>query len=348
MAAPQQITPDRILQQATAFWASKVLLSAVELNVFGALQAHGAEGATGPVLAQEIGMHPRGTYDFLDALVALGYLGRTGDGPDGRYHNAPDAAKYLVPSSPDYIGGALIMVSTRLFKFWHNLPEALRTGQLQNEAKDGGKSMFEAVYEDPARLEVFANSMTGFSKFNFRALADKFDFGRYQTVLDVGGATGELAIALARRHPHLRITTFDLPRVSELAARRLAAEGLADRITAASGDMFTSPLPAAQVLCMGMILHDWNLPKKLELIQRAYDALPADGVFVVIETFIDNERRTSVPGLLMSLNMLIELGDAFDYTPNDLYGWCRQVGFKRFEYLSLAGPGGAVAAYKSA
>ena len=278
--------------------------------------------------------------------MALHFLERAGNGAEGRYSNAAESAQYLATTSPDYIGGGLLMFNARLFKFWHNLPDGLRTGEIQNEAKGGGQSIFEAIYPNPVLLEQFALSMAGLSRFNARALAEKFDFSRYTTVVDVGGATGELCINLARKHAHLRLTTFDLPAVTDIASRVIANAGLSDRIAAVSGDMFNGPLPSAQVITMGMILHDWNLEKKKKLIRSAYDALPADGVFIVIESLIDDERRHSVPGLLMSLNMLIETGDGFDYSAADFSGWCTEVGFRRFERLSLAGPGGAVAAYK--
>jgi O-methyltransferase domain len=97
---------------------------------------------------------------------------------------------------------------------------------------------------------------------------------------------------------------------------------------------------------MGMILHDWNLEKKLHLIRSAYDALPAGGALVAIEALIDDARRKNVHGLLMSLNMLIEFGDAFDFSGADFRKWCSEIGFKRFEIIHLAGPSSAAVAYK--
>ena len=97
---------------------------------------------------------------------------------------------------------------------------------------------------------------------------------------------------------------------------------------------------------MGMILHDWNLKRKMQLIRAVYDALPAGGAFIAVEALIDDARRENVFGLLMSLNMLIEFGEAFDYSGADFEKWCREVGFKRFEVIHLAGPSSAAIAYK--
>jgi hypothetical protein len=122
--------------------------------------------------------------------------------------------------------------------------------------------------------------------------------------------------------------------------------GLADRVAAVGGDFFVDPLPKADVITMGMILHDWNLEKKKTLIRKAYDALPQGGAFVVIEALIDDARRDNAFGLLMSLNMLIEFGDAFDYSGSDFAGWCREAGFHHFEIIPLTGPSSAAVAYK--
>ncbi len=238
------------------------------------------------------------------------------------------------------------MLNARLFRFWNDLPEALRTGQPQNEVKHGQKGTFEELYSDPPRLEQFMGAMTGLSRMNFEALADKFDFSKFRTLCDVGGATGLLSIEVARKQPHLKCISFDLPAVEPIAKKHIAAAGLDGRVVTASGDFFTDPLPKADIITMGMILHDWNLEKKMHLIRSAYDALPPGGALVAIEALIDDARRENTQGLLMSLNMLIEFGDAFDYTGADFKQWCAEAGFKRFEVIHLAGPSSAAVAYK--
>jgi hypothetical protein len=338
-----QLAPDSILQTAFGFWGSKVLLTAVELGVFTTL---GARRLTGAELARELKLHARANPDFFDALVAMKFLERAGDGPDSRYYNTPEGGLFLDENSPRYIGGILIMLNARLFEFWNDLPAALRTGKPQNETQHGQKGMFETLYADAPRLEQFLGAMTGLSRINFEAFAEKFDFSKYKTLCDVGGATGLLSNQVAKRHPHLRCISFDLPVVEPIAKKHIAAAGLQDRVSTASGDFFRDPLPKADVVTMGMILHDWNLEKKMHLIRAAYEALPPGGAFVAIEALIDDARRENVQGLLMSLNMLIEFGDAFDYSAADFQGWCREAGFTRFETIHLAGPSSAAIAYK--
>jgi hypothetical protein len=338
-----QLDPTHIMQTATGFWASKVLLTAVEFDLFSML---GGRSMTAEELGAALGVHPRGRYDFFDALVALGFLYRDGDGREGRYRNTPETAAFLVKQSPAYIGGMPEMFNSRLFGFWNSLGEALKTGKPQNEIKLTGKPMFAELYADEDRLGEFLRAMTGLQAGNFSLLAERFDFERYRIVTDVGGALALLSCLVAARHPHLRFQTFDLPAVRVHAQNAIDRAGLADRIQIVSGDFFVDSLPSADVVTMGNVLHDWNLEQKLQLIRKAYDALPEGGALIAIENVIDDARRENAFGLLMSLNMLIEFGDAFDYTGADFRAWCGQVGFTRFDLIPLAGPSAAAVAYK--
>ena len=337
------LSPARLMEVGLGFWSSKVLLSAVELGVFTTL---GHQAMTGEELQRALQLHARANPDFFDALVALGFLHREGDGPEARYRNTPETGAFLDRASPQFIGGFLEMANARLYQFWGDLTEGLRTGRPQNEIKHTGASMFAELYSKPERLELFMDAMSGISAGNFHAFAEKFDFSRYKTMCDVGGATGQLSTFVARRHPHMRCISADLPAASRIAERKIAASGMSDRVVAKDLDFFADPLPKADVITMGMILHDWNLEKKKHLVRAAYDALPPGGAFVVVENLIDDGRRENAFGLLMSLNMLIEFGDAFDFTASDFIGWCREAGFQKFEVIPLGGPASAGVAYK--
>lgn len=238
------------------------------------------------------------------------------------------------------------MLNARLFKFWNDLPEAWRTGQPQNEVKHGQKSMFDELYSDVWRLEPYMGTMTGIARINFEAFAERFNFSQFRTLRDIGGATGLLRIEVTPRHPHLTYISFDLPVVEPIAKQHIAAAGLDHRVTTASGDFLKEQLPKADLITMGMIPHDWNLEKKLHLIRSASEALPPGGALVAIEALIDDAHRKNVQGLLTALNMLIEFGDAFDYTGADFRQRCSEVGFTRLEIMHLAEPSSATVAYK--
>ncbi len=337
------VDPSHIMQTATAFWASKVLLTAVEFNLFSTL---GDDSMTATELGECLDIHPRGRYDFLDALVALGFLDRDGDGQDGQYRNTANTNAFLNKGSAAYIGGLPEMLNARLFGFWNDLGTALRTGEPQSEVKTLGKPIFDELYASESKLRIFLESMTGFQFANFQQLAEKFDFSRYETVSDIGGALALLSRTVGARYDHLTFNTFDLLPVAPLAQKEIDEAGMSDRITVVPGDFFADELPRADVVTMGNILHDWNLEKKKILIGKAYDALPEGGAFIAIENLIDDARRENAFGLLMSLNMLIEFGDAFDYTAADFGEWCSAAGFSRFDVIPLAGPTSAAIAYK--
>ena len=342
-AAPKAVAPDHIMQVGMGFWGSKVLLSAVELGVF----THLADRSmTARELERAMALHPRATADFLDALVTLGFLSCDGKGPARQYRNTPETAVFLDRNSPRYIGGILEMANARLYRFWADLTPALETGQPQNEIKHSGRPMFEELYADPARLEQFMYAMSGISLANFAALAEKFDFSPYKTLADIGGATAQLSCLVAARHAHVSCVSYDLPVVQPIADRHIRERGMADRVRTGAIDFLREDFPQADVITMGMILHDWNLETKKQLIAKAYRALPKGGALIAIENIIDDERRQNAFGLLMSLNMLIEFGDAFDFTGADFAGWCREAGFSRCEVLPLAGPASAAIAYK--
>lgn len=340
---PALASPERIFEVGFGFWPSKVLLTAVEFDVFTTL---GPRAMTGAELARVLGLHPRGVFDFLDTLVALEFLDREGDGLSGKYRNTAATARYLDRNQPTYVGGMLEMLNARLFGFWNDLGTALRTGRPQNEVKHSQQPLFEALYADPARLEQFMSAMRGISAPNFQALANKFDFSKYRTLCDVGGATGLLCSLVAGKHTHLRCTSFDLPVVEPIAKRWIERDGLSDRVSTLAGNFLQDSLPPSDVITMGMILHDWNLEKKRHLVRLAYEALPDGGAFIAVENIIDDARRENAFGLMMSLNMLIEFGDAFDFTGADFWEWCREAGFKSYEKIHLAGPCSAVIAYK--
>jgi hypothetical protein len=334
----EALTPDAIMQLGLGFWASKTLLSAVELRLFAALSEAGPLDAE--ELRERLGLHPRSARDFFDALVALGMLDRT----NGRYSNTPETDLFLDPAKPTYMGGVLEMSNARLYTFWGSLTEGLRTGQPQSEVKTGG-DFFETLYADPEKLAQFTGAMTGLSRATGDAIAARFPWRDYGSVIDIGCAQGAVPVAIATVHDHLTGGGFDLPPVEPIFNSYVAQFGLADRLRFTPGNFFADPLPRADVLIMGHVLHDWDLDQKRLLLQKAYDALPAGGALIVYEAIIDDDRRVNAFGLLMSLNMLIE-GLGFDFTGADCRGWMADAGFSESYVEHLVGPDSMVVGIK--
>jgi cyclopropane fatty-acyl-phospholipid synthase-like methyltransferase len=240
----------------------------------------------------------------------------------------------------------LEMANERLYPFWGSLTEGLRTGQPQNEIKTGGMGLFESVYGSPDRLRLFLGAMTGLSMGASKAIAAQFPWKNYKTVLDVGGAQGGLLVQLCLAHAHLTGINFDLPVVSPIFEEYASSHGMRDRLSFHPGSFFEEPLPSADVITMGHILHDWALDEKRMLLEKAYKALPDGGALIVFEALIDDERRQNTFGLLMSLNMLIETPGGFDYTGKDCAGWMQDEGFRETRVEHLIGPDSMVVGIK--
>jgi O-methyltransferase/methyltransferase family protein len=321
---------DRIQYLSFGFMASRVLFSAIEFGLF-------TELAKGALSAGEIrkrcGLHPRGVRDFLDTLVGLGMLERR----DESYSNTRETDFYLDRAKPTYIGNYVEISSLREYQLFGTLSEALRTGEPQNEIKSGDEDWVDAMYETPERLRFFLRGMTGHSLPSAMAIARQFPWSNYETFADIGTAEGCFPVQLAMAHPHLLGEGFDLPAVRPFFEEYVASFRLQDRVKFRVGDFFKDPLPAADVLVMGMILHDWNLDVKRTLLKKASEALPRGGALIVYEHLIDDERKEKVNGLLMSLLMLVETQGGFDYTGADCCEWMREAGFSETRVEQLTG-----------
>ncbi len=331
--------PDHIMQIGLGFWASKTLLSAIELGVFTELAKQPRDLAE---LSGRLGLHARSARDFLDALVALHFLERR----DGTYYNTPSTDLFLDNRKPSYIGGILEMANQRLYPFWGSLTTALTTGRQQNESAHGDEDLFTALYADPERLRVFLKSMSGLSHGANMTIAHKFDWKQFNTIVDVGAAQGDLITQIALANPHLSGIGMDLPMVGPIFEDYIAQNGLIDRVTFHPGSFFDADIPKADVVTMGHILHDWNLETKKMLIRKAYDALPVGGAYIIYEAIIDDDRSKNAFGLLMSLNMLIETSGGFDYSGADCIGWMQEAGFHSCRLEHLVGPDSMVVGIK--
>jgi hypothetical protein len=327
--SPVDPNRDRIMELAYGFRAAKVLLSAVELDVFTVLAEFSRDLES---LTTTIGISQRSARDFFDALVALGLIERDAD---GCYHNTAESAFYLDRRKRTYIGGELAYLNARAYPHWHLLTTALKTGRPQSEAGDA--DYFPTLHADQAKLELFANGMTAGATSAGQAIAARFPWHQYRTLVDVGAAQGSLLVQIAKAHPHLAGGGFDLPTMQPLFDRHAQEHGLDHRLQFHAGDFLQDPLPSADVLIFGRVLHNWDLATKIQLLRKAYDALPTGGAIIVFERLIDDERRRNANGLLASLHMLIMTEGGFDFSAADCMSWMRDAGFRDLRVEPLTG-----------
>ena len=320
---------DRLLQIGSAYRQAKVLLSAVELGVFSALATGPCDAAS---LANRTQVHSRAACDFFDALVAMGLLTRD---DEGRYRNTEESDHYLDRAKPTYLGASFDQYNRREYALWGSLTRSLQTGNPAAETQ--GQDHFGSLYSDAARFKTFVTAMTSGSLLAAQGIARQFPWKNYQTLCDVGTAQGCLPVQVASAHPHIRAVGFDLPALRP-AFETYAVEGnVADRLSFVGGDFFKDPLPPADVILLGRVLHNWDLETKKMLMAKAYQATPTGGAVIVYDMLIDDDRRTSSAGLLSSLNMLLWTKGGFGYTASDCAGWMNCVGFADTSVRELPG-----------
>lgn len=318
--SPDPATPAGIIRLGNAFCDAKALLTGVELGLFTTL--HGGP-ASPEELRDKLQLHGRGLSDLLDLLVALGFLERN----DGRYSNAPGADRYLVRGGAEYIGGFLERANRNLYPAWGRLTEALRTGKPQSG------SGFHEMIANQDRLRQFVGMMDALTHLLGPELIRAFDWSGHRDVLDIGGARGNLARQIVAANPDLTGHVFDLPPMEPLFAEHTAAAGLAHRMRFHPGDFFADPLPEADVVVLGHVLHDWDATQRAELVAKAFAALRPGGALLAYDRMLTDVPN--VENLVISLDMLLVTDGGSEYPVTELRDNALAAGFATAEEQPL-------------
>ena len=329
-------SPEALIRIGTAFCTAKILLSALELDLFSTLAAG---PATKDELASSAGLHPRGSEDFIAALVTLGLV----EVEDGRYRNSPAADKFLDRNKRSYAGGFLERANSMLYPAWENLTAALQTGEPQVKGKEG--DIVGQMGDDPDHLRQFLTMMDSLNSLVAPRLAAAFDFSAYETFVDVGGARGNLSALLLEAHPKPKATVFDLPHMGWAFDEHMEKLGTRDRISFVGGNFFVDQLPEGDVLIMGHVLHNWNAEERRGLIAKAYQAVRPGGALLVYDRMVA-DQPTDLVNLLISLDMLLVTHTGSEYSTADCAAWMRAAGFSRTESKVLSNTDSLVIAYK--
>lgn len=291
--------PAPVLELLNGFRKSKVLFAAVELGVFEALAG---QWKTNAELATELGVDAGALTSLLGACQMLGLVARS----HGKFSNTPPADAYLTKASPSRMLGYINYSDAVLWKMWHYLGDAVREGWhrwMQTYAWDG--PIFSHFYSTPESQREFLMGMHGFGQLSSPVVVNAVDLSRYHTLVDLGGATGHLAVAACRRWPGLRGVVFDLPDAVPLAEELVAQSGVGERVTVEAGDFFAGELPRGDLYALGRILHDWSEEKAVKLLTRVHQALPPGGAVLIAEKLLTDDKAGPEWAVLQSLNMLI-------------------------------------------
>ncbi|MEV4053688.1 methyltransferase [Amycolatopsis sp. NPDC049688] len=312
----QAVDAPAVLRLSSAFATSRILHSAVELGVFEFLDGGPASGEE---VRRELGLHPRLVRDFLESLRALGLLERGGE----EYRNTAVTTAFLVAGRQGYLGGRIRTAATRHYPAWGRLSEALREGGLEHTA---GPAVFERLYADPARARAFLEHMDANNALVAPQLAEHVDWSEFRSFVDLGGARGNIAAHLVTAHPQLHGGVFELPPVRPLFDELMAELGTESKVDFHPGDFFTDPLPSADVLILGHVLHDWSAGQRAEIVGRVHAALPPGGVMIVYDQMLDDEDP-DLPSLIGSLNVALMTPGGSEYTVSEGRVLAEKAGF---------------------
>lgn len=313
------MNPGPIMGIMAGYWQVRILLAAVEHDVFTKLSGRSATSAE---FAEELGLVALGTNDLLAGLSHLGLL----EEQDGKYTNSPVSDTFLVRDRPTYIGGYLRFCDQELNPAWDGLAEALRTGQPQNPAAVAGNP-YDTLYQDADATDGFLDSMDLLATPIGLALS-RFDWSNYKSFVDVGGARGNFAHQVVTANPHLTGAVFDLPPLASAFDRHMGRlGGAASSITFHGGDFFKDQLPEADVLVFGHVLHNWGVEDRIRILKNAYDSLKPGGAVFVYDPMAGG-GRPSMHGVLAGLAMLVWSRGGHEYSAEDLHDWLREAGFR--------------------
>ena len=331
--------PGVVLELLEAFRWSKAMFAAVALGLFDALDPGPKTRAE---LAAAAGADPDALGRLLDACVGLGLLTPDGD----RYANTPAAAAYLTSASPHRLTGYINYSNAVIWKLWSNLDDAVREGGHRWKQTFGWDGpIFAHFFRTEEARREFLMGMHGFGLISSPRVVAALEPGRFRRLVDLGGATGHLAVAACRRDPALRAVVFDLPEVVPLARELVAATEVADRVEVVAGDFFADPLPQADLFALGRIVHDWAEAKVLSLLGRIHDRLPPGGGVLIAEKVLDDDRSGPRWALMQDLNMLT-CTEGRERTLAEYEALLTRAGFDGVRGLRTAAPLDAVLAVK--
>lgn len=291
--------PSPVLELLSAYRKSKVMFAAVSLGVFEALAAGPKPVAA---LAKELSAHPDALERLLGGCVMLGLLTET---PQG-FANSPSALAYLTASSPRRLLGYASYTDAVLWTLWDHLDDAVREGTHRwKQAYGWDGPIFSHFFKTDAARREFLMGMHGYGVISSPHVVNAVDLSRFSSFVDLGGATGHLAVAACRRWPHLYATVYDLPAVTPLTQELVSQTEVAERVYVHGADFFTDSLVPGDVYALGRILHDWTEEKILWLLGRIFEGLPSGGAVLIAEKLLHDDKAGPEWAVLQSLNMLI-------------------------------------------
>lgn len=328
----KKITPEPIMKMIWGMWSFRTIHAAVDLEIFTKIEG-GVD--TSEKIASELKISNGAVERLLNACVSLELL----ENDENKYVNTSVASEFLVKGKPKYYGDMVIMFGTK--DALKDLKEAVLTDS--PVIKDLTERM-----EDTEQAKIFTKAMHSNAMGPAMVLSKKFDFSKYKKLLDLGGGSGAFSIVLSRQYSNLTATVFDLPKVCSVAKGFIKVADMESRVGILDGDFFKDELPEGyDIILISQILHSWSVEENKILLRKVYDSLPNEGVVIINEFLLNEDKTGPLFPALFALNMLVQSDGGNAYTENEIRSWLEEVGFEYLESIKLGGPVTAIVAKKS-
>lgn len=309
------IKPEQIRDLASAFQKSRILLTAVELDIFTYTDKH---LSLADDIAEKIGTDPKATERLMNALAAMGFLRKV----HGKFYNTEPASQFLVKGKPDYMGG--LLHSANMWNNWHTLTDAVKEGTCIKKER-------AHIVNDDSR-EAFIAAMHYRAVKHAEIIAYMLDLKGTTKMIDIGGGSGAFAMEFCRKNPGLKGVVFDLPHIIPITKRYVEEAGMAETIGFIEGDYLESDIGSGyDFIFMSAIVHINSYEQNKTLVKKCSEALNPGGQIVIVDFIMDEDKTNPLHGTFFSINMLVatECGDT--YTDSEIRQWFLDAGVSKVE-----------------
>ncbi len=309
------VTAEQIQQEAFAYRNSRILLTAVELDLFSVIEG---QLITSDEVAQKLGTNPKATNRLMNALCAMGYLRKTKE----KFHNAQHSSQFLVKGEEGYLSN--LEHTSGLWETWSTLTEAVKAGTSVKSLHDGSS--------DDKWRKAFISAMNHFALKNAEILSYILDFSNVEKFFDVGGGSGAYSIEFCKKNINMTATIFDVPEVIKLTRQYVEKADLTDRISFVEGDYLVDEFPGSfDMIFISSVIHINSFEENKKLVKKCADILNAGGQLVIRDFVMKENRYEPYHAAIFALNMLVNTKNGDTYTESEIKSWMADAGLNDIE-----------------
>ena len=318
----------KLMEMAIAHWQGELMLAAAEMSLADKFTEHAPRSSA--ELAAEYGMRPREFYRFLRALTGIGLLASAG----GDCFRLTSLGAALRTGAPGAARSAFIaLVGDMVKPAWKEFSHGLITGDTGFE-KAHGMSLFEYLQHNPGMAQFFSETMVGFHGREPPAVAEAYDFSGIGSLVDVGGASGNMLGHVLSRHPGVKGVLFDLPHVVADAPQLLESFGVQDRVSIESGSFFESVPAGHDAYLLSHIIHDWDDGENATILGNVRRAMKPDGKLLIVEMVLPESDEPHMGKMLDMMMLLVPGGE--ERTPSEYAKLLEPNGFRMTRVVPTA------------